>query len=396
MHFSTILLILILTSGFSGKVNADEPQMRIFPNRITPDGKLEVFVYDKGVKKYIDVSDLDVTDNVKSSPNTLRNSLHWWIGIEPDFKEELLKNGYAKLRDFDGALSVLKDAQKSAQEQGIGIWKKTSADPSPKPSIPNDQQPENTDWKALILGGLSFWGGMGTAIGSVVGLAAWIIRKKQQKRIYLFFFGLPSTGKTWISTRLAFPDIARSELLKKKERTRNVSRTSVPTVQVYGRYELHHENIDIPGGSPGEQLQHMLRKRVKGIFARQIWIITISTTQNSLVNYHSPDADKIDSKFVDHQLGYLNLPIAALQTIQRFKPELIVLLVTKMDIFFEHETQSPSGDGILDQIFQQHVAALRSECSRGKIPFIYEKCSALEGWRIDSLRRQIHQAIFKT
>jgi hypothetical protein len=385
--FSALLLFF---ESFSAEA-ATPPQL-IWARRLDSNGQLLVQTYGLSSTTSLSFSDLEFPPSIfnKNDP------LEIIYDDTPDWRIELLKRGLARLKNEALAAPNLRDAQESARVRGLGLWEKVS------PTQTLDGQGESARaqpffTRARIIEWIKFYGGLGAVFALLVVCLRFLLRLLRKRRLYLILLGPQSTGKTWMWIRLQNPDISRHEFKKIQERSRGLEVKRSPTVEPLGRYEVQPVYIAVPGAAPGVHLMQMLRKRFWSPPAKYIWIITLATTPDSSVNCDSPEALKIDSNYIAEQLGYLSLPLSVLQAPRFPKPEMLIAIIAKFDLFSGQEPNHPasaSAVATLDAIFAPHIALLKEHCKK-KIPFAVERCSALEGWRVDAVARHIKRSVFR-
>lgn len=398
IDFARASVFACILTYHAASAGAQPPPEKIyFASEVRGDGTIVVEVYTRGASKQIPSPAVEPWAEIVGDYSPLK-STYW--GWEPDWQSELLSKGLAKLKRLEGAPPSYVEAQKTAQANGKGLWATskpplwTSSKP-PTTSPPTSDPPKRSiDWKR-IKKFVAFWGGLGTLIASVLALIAWLVRRLRRRRLHLVILGPPATGKTWLWTRLVNPEVTRGELLKIKQTTsRDALKSPVP--ETWGHYLVTPVYVDVPGGQPGTHLTELLSRK---LFSRSkhIWVVVLATTADSSIKRISPEARKLDQDFISEQRGYINLPLAVLSARGVPKPSMVIVVITKYDLFSEKTWTPDTSDSsvaVLDTAFSLHVGRLREECKRRGVPFALEYSSALEGWRTDALLRHIKKALF--
>jgi hypothetical protein len=162
-----------------------------------------------------------------------------------------------------------------------------------------------------------------------------------------------------------------------------------------GRYEVSPVYIDLPGGSPEHHINAILRRPLTGtgLFSREVsvWIILLATTARAVTRSSSRE-EKIDELFIQQQLGYLNLPIGMLLADRVPKPQMVIIAISKSDLFSEKDARD--AEATIGGIFRMHIASVQKACAGRKIPSRVVYCSALEGWNTDVVLRCIESSVF--
>jgi hypothetical protein len=143
-------------------------------------------------------------------------------------------------------------------------------------------------------------------------------------------------------------------------------------------------------------MDEFLRRRWL-VRTRVIWVITLTPTKSKAASLADPPDSKIDPLYISEQLGYLALPIGAITSKRIREPAMVLAVVTKFDLFADRDGVDPvSSDArrFLEHTFEKHLARLKAACERRSVPFQVEYCSALEGWRVESLMRHVKRALF--
>jgi hypothetical protein len=305
----------------------------------------------------------------------------------PNLKTVLLKEGLATLKDPASASADDRTAQLMAKLGKKGLWAEISLVPLRRAAPPKEKT------KAIgveeIKSAIALWGGIAAVIATLIGIGRLVYKLTRRRKVPLLFLGVRGVGKTWLWSRMINPDISVEELNKIETSNEvRIRRASKP--EPMGRYEVTPKYIDTPGGMPGQQVTELMgRKRV--------WIIILSPNSNKAVTIESREDLKVNSQYVAEQFGYLSLPLGLMASPKAKKPTLVILAISKVDLF---STVDPSRREFeeakkkLSRIFSRHIAAIKDECDRRGIPHQVEYCSALLGWRTESVLRHVKGALF--
>jgi len=369
-------------------------------------GKATYRVYRPQRSESVDLADLELGKEIIDNPSALRRVFR----SPAQIKVALLDHGFAKLKDERSAPADLVQAQRTAQAQGLGLWKRST--PAPAVALSHSQAPQSLQPSRAVEGdgftatlarltslaggllnavvwAISFCGGL---IAVVLVFRNWLTRE----RVTLLLMGESAAGKTWLWCRLKEPDIARADL--PTELSRKTASGSLMYPKVYGHHVLIPTFVDLPGTQLGQQMTHMLNRRrfaqVRGLAWRRkvIWIVVVSPTRGDALA-----ANDLDRDYMTLQLGYLALPAAALAAREVPKPSLVALAITKFDIFSseapDHKT-SVAARAQLEKAFEGHKNRLAKECEIQKIPFSLVLTSALEGWGAEELLKRVHKVLY--
>jgi hypothetical protein len=361
-----------------------------YVDSISSDGHAVLYEYDYLSQRKVPLSNVEVWAEKVDAQDPMK-TIYW---AEPDVTLELLRSGYARLKEPEKAPLKYQEAELDAKAGGRGLWDKNDQDSKGK----EEAEEDGIDWsrvKATMLQFILLYGGLGAVIAALLGIWGFTLRLLRRRRMPLLFLGLHAVGKTWLWTRIRKPEISHEEL-NEITRTDATMYDKLTAPEPLGRYELMPIYIDTPGGQPGMQTTEMLKKYW---FVRQksVWMIILSTTPLSEVTRASRDEDKVDREYISEQLGYLALPLGMLAARKTPKPAVIVVVISKFDLFCEFDPSSPDAQQAKDRLrglFSRHVARMEEECSRVGVKFKVEFCSALRGWRTEILSRHIKDALF--
>jgi hypothetical protein len=383
-----LIFVVVVLSWFSftyaQEGDSSHPRM-YWLERITQDGKLLVQEYNASAQT-VDTPNLEIWSEKLNTHDPL-SSLYW--DEKPDFERLLLEQGFAHLKDESTASPDHVLAQNRAKLEGRGLWASSS--------------PLATSPLQVIKGILTAFIGFAGLFGGYE-LIKLILDWLKRRHVPLIMLGRPSTGKSWLWHRLVDPETGLDEL-------KAVKRTELPVVykpvhtKPMGRYEITPVFIDTPGGKAGEQVNNLLiernwRQRLRRFLLRQktIWIIMLATTPDG--NTQGKDAweRKVDSPYIEQQLGYLDLPTGLLASRKTLKPQMVIACIGKFDLFADHSPQDSSSQEIrdrLEELFQRHLSRIQDECKNQNVPFKLVLCSALKSWGTDDILRHIEKALFQ-
>ncbi|HEX6900549.1 MAG TPA: hypothetical protein VF789_12570 [Thermoanaerobaculia bacterium] len=311
---------------------------------------------------------------------------------QPDITRELLLRGLAKLEDETNAPLEYQEAQIDAKGAGRGQWDSERG----KTQEPNPSAETNTSTPLMdtLKNAATWWGGGSATAITLYGIWKFFIGLSRRRRVPLLFLGASSAGKTWLWARIRDADITSDEL-KRIDKTDVTMREVASRPLPMGRYEIKPLYIDTPGGQPSWQAAELTRKR-RFWGQKSVWILLLSTTRKA-VTRDSSEEEKIDRDYINEQLGYLHLPLGLLGAPRVQRPKLIVIAVSKFDIF---SSQDPSRDASkeakekLQELFSPHIRRINGECNNVSVECKVEFCSALEGWNTEVVNRHISKVLF--
>lgn len=369
---TSVYFIALLISTFPVH---GQSQIVYWIESIEPTGEATLHTYKESEIRKNDLPSIQVWEQKIGTQDPMH--LMYWTR-EPDITYELLRSGYARLRDERSATQIYKEAQFAAKNARLGMWNL----PHPKP-----------DWERL----LTLYGGIGAVLAGLSAVLAFVLQIYRRRKVPLLFLGPSSVGKTWLWARIRDADISHDDLMR-LDRTDVTMRESASEALPMGRYEVKPIYIDTPGGQQGWQASELLRKH--WLFPRRVvWILLLSTTRLKAASRNSRDDEKIDRDYVSEQLGYLYLPLGFLAAPKAQKPSLVITVISKFDLFSERDPTTPEARPAKDQlesnVFGRHIAMIREECKRARVDFKLEHCSALNGWRTESINRHIRQVLFR-
>jgi hypothetical protein len=295
-----------------------------------------------------------------------------------DVEALYLERGYAKLRDKGTAPPTLVEAERQAQAAKLGMW-------APAPVAV---------WRTVATtGGSGLLAQIGRIAVVIVGFCGgWellgaFIRWRRRYRVDVMFFGSMSVGKTWLWLRTMHPNVSAATLRQQRATLANAAKT-LPPMPV-GEYTMKPVFADMAGSRPGEQLTHLVDRRrfwwlQKLVFPqKRVWIISLAPTTDSSVTRSSSPELRLDRDHMQRQLGWLVLYEAALREPQTHKPALVVICLTKVDLFVDDESDlAPNRPGGHDirQYFRESISRLEAICREEHVPSIVVLTSALHGW----------------
>jgi hypothetical protein len=345
---------------------------------LSSDNKLTVNVYkaDSNPIEIIDLSGIDITGEGKSY---LAGS--YFGDTTPNFKLILLRKGYASIKLGSTALESERKEQEYAKSFKIGMWVD-----KPQPTKKNDE----FDWfnfgKFAVIGLISLitFFGFKTTVDFLI---QWIKRRP----VDLVMLGLGSVGKSWIIARLINPDISETEL--QNILITNVANKMTVAKIAVGRHDVIPTYVDTAGGQPGGQVDAMLSKK-----NQSIWIIVLSTTDQSGVNFDSQDSEKINNSHLEKQLGSLILPLGLLESSFCKKPEMVILCIGKFDIFSDDPPGTKNArlaEEKLKNLFNKHTSQIKNACEKKGVKFVLILCSALKkDWKTEQIESCIKTALY--
>ncbi len=401
-NFLSWFLIFWIFIPFQSTAEERDIKTLSWVSKSTIDGAFFINIFEVKKIQKIDFSDLDISSEKLDKTDPL-DTIFFNELNEVNLRKYLLKSGFAKLRKEELANNDDIEAQHYAQRHKVGLWSNMTDKPPIKDKEPpskKDKSPEKFYWQVFGENVLQFtreWGGIGAFIASLYGLWKGIQFYHKRRKLTLLFLGARSSGKSTLFKRLFTPNEKPREC-NSPETTPKTAATTDKT-KPWGRYEVTPIYVDTAGGAPHEQMTEMLRhdnfltKLIRP--NRYVWIIMLATTEKR-VTMKDLEEKKIDSGFISEQLGYLALPIAMLQMVNIPKPDMIVICLSKFDLFSEHEpfhTASAEAKKLFENLFAEHTKRIKSATGKN-IPVVVESCSACEDWRVKNIKDAIEEKLF--
>lgn len=320
---------------------------------------------------------------------------------ETDWEALLLTRGLAKLRDPSTAPKNLKDAELWAKNRKIGIWAvaQATSPKSPPPTTPPNPvaKPPGRPLGETIVYWVRELGGYLAVLTALIAVVGWLARTLRRTKVTILFLGPQSAGKTWLWARFKDPEISRTELSKYLQSS-SLERSRAHVPEIMGRFEVTPAYVSVPGGQPGLHLEQLLHRRW---FSRtkSICVLTLSTTPSELARFEGSKDSKIDKDYISEQLGYTALPLAVITARKVPKPAMVLVVITKFDLFSGREPNHRDSAGAcaeLQQLFSQHITRVQNACKKHSIPNKVVFCSATEGWGMQDFQRHIKNGLFKS
>lgn len=373
--------------GLLAQQTPSQPEKLYWVEYITPDGNAIVRTYESTATQSVKVPDVELWPQ-KVNVRDPMSELYW---EEPDLTYEILRKGYGQLKNASEASLRHQEAQLDAAAVGRGLWDLKDGTSKAPAEHKEGLLPANFLSPEKAVYWISVWGGVSAVLGSIALLARSLVGWWRRKRLPLVFLGAHSVGKSWLWARIKDPDITLDQL-EAIDRTDVTNRTSALQPKTMGKYVVTPTYIDTPGGQPGWQVTEMLGRRwLKP--RKTVWVILLSTTPLKSTTRESPEDQKIDSDYMAEQLGYLMLPLGILSSPRAPKPNMIIMVISKFDLFAEKDDFVPAKQK-LRELFRRHIERVEGECSRADVEFKLEFCSAREGWRALNIHSHIEKAIF--
>ncbi|MFH0988860.1 MAG: hypothetical protein V1799_02470 [bacterium] len=387
---SILIFFFLFYTTVSKSQTQNDPYSKYFwVEKISKDGSILLREYRYGSTSTLSFPDIELWQNKLGIQDPLR--LLW--SKEPDLRLTLLSLGYAKLRNKDSAPSEYLKAQNDAIAQHVGMWAEQS-----------NPEPPDINWGEFLKSFLAILGALVTLLGipEIIKLIrAW----RKRRRLDLVFLGRRSTGKTWIWNKLVDRDISLIELEKIESNIISKRKTS-PTRMPMGDFVVVPIYIDTPGGNVGEQVNVMMedKRRFQWLYnivapKKSVWIILLSTTEDRRVTKDSNHEIKYDQDFIEQQFGSLDLPIGILSSRRGIKPEMVILCISKFDLYASHcdplDNETLESQKELSKVFLRHIERVKSECENKHVPYKLIFCSALRYWNIDEINHLIKITLFQ-
>jgi hypothetical protein len=319
ISISVIYLIASVQPSVSQQNIEPQPSKTFIFEKLSPDNKLFVkeYKFTFVTNQTVDLSNIDITDEGKSYLR--RNFRSEKI---PNFKLELLKQGYASIKSGSMASPEDKEAQNQAKSSSKGKWGNVV-----KPPSQTTPPTKNDNWNFLdIIKNIFFLVSGGASLYGIKATIDNLIKLFKRRSVDLIMLGLGSTGKSWILARLRNPKISPTELsnIGITNLAKNTKDKAIPV----GSYDIIPTYIDTAGGQPGNQINAIFRK-----YRKSIWVLVLSTTDKNKVSFDSQDADKINTLHINEQLGYIRFPLEVLESSYGNKPKMVIVCIGKFDIF---------------------------------------------------------------
>lgn len=407
---------------------AQQPPQKGYISELVTEDELIYRIYTYSETLTLDLSDLELwSDIVGKDPIGM---IYWQ---EPDFRLILLQEGLARLRNESSASEQYVSAQNQAQADGLGMWfvPPTSTPtvapsptwtrtPTPRPELtatPTSQpMPTSTATPSptpsigeMFQGAVSNipWDRVGRTAIAVIGFLGaiefmrLIVSFYRRHRVTLIILGEKSTGKTWLWTRLKNKNAKLTDMPVDNVTT-EVEQHRLGMITM-GDYKIYPKLVDLPGRPESTQADWLIDNRrlhfLRRLSVRQkrVWIIVLATTQQKTATRDSAESIKINTRFMDQQLGYLALPMGLLGAKGIRRPECVVVCVAKVDLFMTHDPQLNPSDPALERLaemFGEHIRRVKTDCAHLGIPFVHEFVSAKEGWGRASLMEAIQSALY--
>jgi len=373
--------------------------------------------YQLGQVDSVGFPDLEIWAGAVNSDSL--NLIYWSL---PDWRYQLLRRGYARIRSDTSINPFYHQVEDSARTKRLGLWRQLSTSPvqarrgdsaasvvpgTGRPNSATDSMRTSAEGKdeatwvgtlfKFVLGGIALFGGY--------EVLAYIKDWFRRHRVTLILLGEPASGKSWFWHKLIEPSISERDL-EKFDRNADVQSGKGDTMAV-GVYTLVPQFVDLPGRQTGEHLSKLIdRRRFRFIRfllvpQKRIWIIFLAPVGDVGVPevHRGTDTEWVlDEKYVAEQLGYLALPEGVLASKDTPKPEMVIMCISKFDIFSAfapQDSQARVAAQRLESDFRNHITRIKRACAAKGVPFDVLLTSARKGWGVEDVQRRIQTALYK-
>jgi hypothetical protein len=327
------------------------------------------------------------------------------VANQADVAPLLLREGVAKLRDFEHADKSLRDIQTKATQMHVGMWALPPTSPAPKPdktaTTGSDVGPgfystllDKVEASGMYLAQevFEYWK-EAIALGLFGGFVVPLYRiLRIERRLKLTLIGQASSGKTGVFLRLTDTEheIHEADIMSLST-SLSVAKKTIPKPFPLGRYEVKVAMSDIPGLQFGAVIDALGLRRF--VSKHVLMLVVAPIRPNALLN-----DQWIDARYVERQLGYAEgLVIGAIESKSRKEISLIVIFINKFDLI----SSTPPGDSAsvqaeeqILQPFAKFVEMLQERARMAGVEVAVIIGSAVKGWNIAAVKRQIEARLY--
>jgi hypothetical protein len=386
----------------------------------------EFIIYRQSERRTVSFSDLEIWPNIPPDQHPLR----FFYDGDTDYRQLFLENGFARLKEGVTGPPELVAAQDRAKTQQVGMWapprkleststaqtattatatasSTTTAEPEPAPTPPEPSWWSRT-W-TWIAGdqarGLAVQ--MVRSIVLVVGFfgafefIGVFIRWRRRFRVDVIFFGQISVGKTWLWLRTVHPNVSATTLEGQRP-TQGAAAKKLHRMPM-GDYTMRPVFNDLPGSRPGAQLTQLLDRRrfwrlQNTVFPqKRVWVISLASTIDKSVTRESAPEKRVNRDHLTEQYGSLVLYEAALREPHTHKPALVVICITKADLFADDEDALKPGrlaSTEISKVFFESVRRLETVCKEEHVRCVAIITSARLGWGCENFVKGLRDAFY--
>lgn len=414
-----VVLILVATGLAAGTaVEAQPSDVRSQLISSNPTGA-DVAIYRLDSRRTISFDEIELWDKIPPSEHPLR----FFYNGDVDYRVIFLQEGFAKLRPGVDVPAELVAAEARAKRSQVGLWAPPPAPvpkPSPQPEVATPTSPDppptperKPSWWTLAWSWLSGERGKGILVQivrSIVVLISFfgayefvgiLIRWRRRFRVDVIFFGQISVGKTWLWLRTLHPGVSSSTLTSQLP-SKMSSKKKLHRMPM-GDYTMRPVFTDMPGSRPGAQLTQLVDRRrlwwlQNAIFPqKRVWVISLASTIDNGVTRSHPFEERVRKEHLDRQYGSLVLYEAALREPKTHKPAMVIICITKADLFADDEGDLKAGrrahSEVLD-VFSDSIRRLESVCKEEHVPVTTITTSALFGWGCQNFTDALRDAFY--
>jgi len=290
---------------------------------------------------------------------------------EADVINYLLSNGYATIIDTQKASQKEIEAENSAKNAEIGVWKKD--EPKNKGGI---LRWIKNNYKSII----TFILGSGF-IGFIYSNRKKINQWYYERKINLLVLGEPSAGKTALIKVISDEHTTEQFILSLSP---TIAEKDFTGSKIYrGRYEFIPMMTDISGGDYGLKAEMISSDKNNAI----IYVLSFTQKNNS---------SDFDDKYMNVQLGALRAQFG--QIINLKKPLIFILFINKFDLLSKNQPEDTSSSETKKKImeaFNDHINEVKIKGKQHNIAIEVIIGSCVKRWNTHGLLDKITNNIKK-
>jgi hypothetical protein len=364
------IIFLLNTAAFAQNTTTKNKIIKIENDHVY----FESYIYNETID--FDISDLELDSDWEKN-DKIFNTVYTNYTSD-DFRELLLENGLAIIKDVTKAKERDLEAQNRAKSENLGFWKTTTN--------------SKNGWTIL---GLKLWNIILIlgSLGILSTISQYLYKKFFiEKKVSLLFIGLPACGKTTFIKRLKNPKISEKELLNTTPSTAYESHSSSNVIR-RAKYEIYPRIGDTPGTRPDIILDKVYASKLNKVFTfRNACLLVLLSpfinngVENNKVKKYDINKD-IDFEFISEQLGYIKgLVKGILRSVKTRKPKVLILFINKFDLISDY----PPGDSVslsltkvIENVFSKHIQEIKIICDNLRIPCEIVIGSPVKKWNVE-------------